>query len=65
MPNQFLVEIHDYLDRQIDAAKNDRDDARSIGDQERLEFSNGKLDELEHLRDYVSRRFDLLTQKYY
>ena len=65
MANQFLVEIHRYLSRQIDTADRARQEARSLGDSARQAFYAGKIDELHKLRAYISEKFDLLTQKYY
>jgi hypothetical protein len=65
MANQFLIEIHDYLSRQIDAAGEAMQEAATRGDRERQQLNAGKIDELKALRAYCSENFDLLTQKYY
>jgi hypothetical protein len=65
MANQFLVEIHRYLSRQIDTADRARHEAGSLGDGARQAFYTGKIDELNKLRAFISERFDLLTQKYF
>lgn len=65
MANQFLVEIHDYLSRHIEAASGAMQEAVSLEDQERQQFNAGKIDELRALRAYISEKFDLLTQRYY
>jgi hypothetical protein len=63
--NQFLVEIHDYISRQIESGVKDRTDAQSRQDVERTAFMDGKIDELEMIRRFLSDHFDLTTQKYY
>ena len=65
MANQFLVEIHDHVSRQIDAGARDRADAQSRQDSDRIAFMDGKLDELRKVRRFLTEHFDLTTQKYY
>ena len=65
MANQFLVEIHRYLSRQIDTATRANQEAASLGDKGRQEFYSGKIDELTNLRAFISEKFDLITQKYF
>jgi hypothetical protein len=65
MANQFLIAIHDYVSQQIDAAGEAMQEAASQEDREQQRFNSGKMDELEALRAYISKAFDLQTQKYY
>lgn len=65
MANQFLVEIHGYVNRQIEAGLRDRDKSKGRGDEDRLAFIDGKLSELRQIRTFLSDNFDLSTQKYY
>lgn len=65
MANQFLIDIHDYLSRHIEAASAAMQEAASLGDRERLQFNTGKVNELKSLRAYISEKYDLITQKYY
>jgi hypothetical protein len=65
MANQFLVEIHEYISRQIDAGIKNIADARSRRDQDRMVFMEGKIDELKIIRTFLSDHFNLSTQKYY
>ncbi len=65
MSNQFLVEIHDFISRQIETGLEGRDVALDRADEDRLCFLDGKLDELRSIRAYLSEHFDLVTQKYY
>ncbi|MEJ2156467.1 MAG: hypothetical protein P8X96_14100 [Desulfobacteraceae bacterium] len=65
MANQFLVEIHDYISRQIQSGIRERSDARSRQDEDRAAFMDGKIKELNRIRRFLSDHFDLTTQKYY
>ena len=65
MANQFLVEIHDYITRQIETDLKDKGAAGGQGDEKRLAFIDGHLFELYLIREFLSERFDLTTQKYY
>ena len=65
MANAFLVEIHDYISRQIEASQKYREEARERRDEKRLAFIDGHLLELRLMRQFISERFDLTTQKYY
>jgi hypothetical protein len=65
MANAFLVEIHDYISRQIEASLKYREEARDRSDEKRLAFIDGHLLELQLMRQFLSERFDLTTQKYF
>ena len=65
MANAFLVEIHDYISRQIEANLKYREEARDRRDEKRLAFIDGHLVELRLMRQFLSERFDLATQKYF
>lgn len=65
MANQFLVEIHDYISRQIEASLKYREQARDQGDAKRQAFIDGHLSELRLMREFLSEHFNLATQKYY
>ncbi len=65
MANQFLVEIHAYISRRIEAGLEDRSDAQSRQDAQRVAFMDGCIDELKTVRRFLSDHFDLTTQRYY
>jgi hypothetical protein len=65
MANQFLVQIHDYISRQIEVVLKDRGEAREQGNEKRLAFFDGHLAELRLIREFLSDSFDLTTQKYF
>lgn len=65
MANAFLVEIHDYISRQIETSLKYTEEARDRRDEKRLAFIDGHLIELRLMRQFLSERFDLTTQKYF
>lgn len=65
MANAFLVEIHDYISRQIEASLKYREEAQDQGDEKRLAYIDGHLVELRLVREFLSEHFNLATQKYY
>ena len=65
MANQFLVEIHDYISRQMEAGLKERGEARDRNDEKRMAFMDGHLSELRRIRTFLSEHFDLTTQMYY
>jgi hypothetical protein len=64
MANQFLIEIHTYLNRHMEAAGRTMQEAITLGDRKRQQFNAGKIEELKALKAYVGENFDLSTQKY-
>lgn len=65
MANEFLVDIHNHLSRQIEQSRTACEQARSERDENRFAFYDGKLDELMKLRSFLSQTFNLNTQRYY
>lgn len=65
MSNQFLVKLHNHITLQIDNTDRDKIQARSRGDNLHSTFLEGKSSELKKIRKFLSKNFDLITQKYY
>jgi len=65
MSHQFLAKIHDHLSRQIEATLRERALAQDMEDRDRALFLKGRADEMLSVRSFLSRHFDLATQKYY
>lgn len=65
MANQFLVEIHEYISTQMALGRQARTEAQSRGDRGHMKFCDGRMDELQTLRLFLSDQFDLDTQTYY
>ncbi len=65
MANDYLVEIHNYITQKIKESTATKDRARKQGNTREICFHSGQLAELIAIRDFLSTRFDLDTQKYY
>ncbi len=65
MTHEFSVEIHAYIKKKILAAEKGKTQAEAQDDNQTRRFYEGQLHELLHLRDFISERIDLKTQKYY
>ncbi len=65
MAHEHSVTIHDYLSLKIEDVKKKKDKAKSLGNDENIQFYNGQLDELLNIRKYLTDQIDLDTQKYY
>ena len=65
MSNQFLVKLHNHISSQIEHTDREKIQAQSRGDNQYTTFLNGKSSELKKIREYLSKNFDLITQKYY
>jgi hypothetical protein len=60
MPNEFSVEIHDYLSQKIAEAK------KAIAkNDDRSSFYRGQLEELLWIRKYLKENVDLKNFTYY
>ncbi len=71
MPNEFSVQIHDFLSAKrqhllIRKSSGDiTEERKSSGDITEEDFINGQLQEIDWLRDYLKEHFDLNDFKYY
>lgn len=65
MPNEYLVQIHDYIGEQIARARQNKLAAQRSNDIEAAWYCEGRLQELQALRKFISDNFDLLTQVYF
>jgi hypothetical protein len=65
MTHEFSVEIHEYIKTKIAEAQKGKKQADADGDAESGRFYEGQLHELLNLRDYLTAKVDLKTQKYY
>ena len=62
MPNDYSVEIHNYISRQIELTKQSL--AATETDLEQ-QFFRGKLDELQRLRKFLQDNIDLKDFNYF
>ena len=60
MPNEYSIEIHNYLNDQIEAAQ----DAISNGSPD-IHLQQGRLEQLFELRTFLQENIDLQDHKYF
>lgn len=65
MAHQFSVEIHDFLTTSMETARQALRQAQEQGRAEEAGYLEGRLEELQHLRELLSARYDLRFHKYY
>ena len=65
MTHAFSVEIHEYIKEKIAVAEKGKKQADTEGDRHTCRYFEGQLHELLKLREYLTSRVDLKTQKYY
>ena len=65
MTNHLLVEIHSHIGSLLNDCLQDLSEARAGKDEYQIEYLMGQLHELKVIRAFLSKHFDLSTQKYY
>ncbi len=65
MAHTYSVAIHHYISDKISAAETNAEQAKKQNDNESYHFYRGQLEELYKIREYLTARIDLQTQKYY
>lgn len=65
MANEFSVTIHDFISAQIAAGSRGKADAEQTDDRASVRYYEGRLQELNIIRQYMADNIDLKTQKYY
>lgn len=65
MANEYLIEIHNFVSKQIDIAKNRQSGAEKAKDKASQRFYDGQLAEWHWIRTYLAEKVDLKTQKYF
>jgi hypothetical protein len=65
MAHEYSVAIHQYIAHKISSIKAKESTAKKQNDIESYEFYRGQLQELFKIREYLTDRIDLRTQKYY
>jgi anti-sigma factor RsiW len=63
--NQILVQIHDYVSRQMEADRQRLSGALLSEDDAGVARLAGKVEQWQEIRDFLHRHFDLITVKYY
>ena len=65
MPNEYSIEIHNYITAQIRIHEQERANVGDDGTREEIRYLQGKLDELHWLRRYLADNVDLKNFTYY
>ncbi len=65
MAHEYSVKIHNYITDKIVNAEKMKKAAEKKDDFKARKFYEGQLDELLYMREYLTKRTDLNTQKYY
>ena len=65
MAHSYSVTIHDYISEKISVAKSMQEQAKVQNALENYNFYRGQLEELFKIREYLTDRIDLQTQKYF
>jgi hypothetical protein len=65
MANEYSVAIHNYISDKIAAAENTQKAAEKVNDLEAARYYEGRLQELNIIRQYMVDKIDLKTQKYF
>ena len=65
MANDYSVAIHNYISDKIAAVEKNKKDAEKKNDLASAGYYEGRLQELNTIRQYMVKKIDLKTQKYY
>ena len=65
MANEYLIDIHNYISKQIDLAQKSQTEAQEKNDRASQRFYKGQLSEWAWIRAYLAEKVDLKTQKYF
>ncbi len=65
MANEYLIDIHNYISKQIESAQKRQAEAQQKDDRASQRFYEGQLAEWAWIRAYLAERVDLKTQKYF
>ncbi len=65
MANDYSVAIHNYISDKITANEKNKKDAEKEKDLASTRYCEGRLRELNSIRQYMVEKIDLKTQKYF
>ena len=65
MAHSYSVTIHHYISEKISVARSKQENAEKQNDMENYHFYRGQLEELFKIREYLTDKIDLQTQKYF
>lgn len=64
MPNQYLIECHDYISQELIQLQFEQEKARVKGDAVKIHEIEGQRDALNGIRQYLAQNMNLKTQAY-
>ncbi len=65
MAHQYSVEIHNFLTSNLKEVTGELEVARENEDAVRISYLEGRLEELNHMRNLLTEKFDLSHRQYY
>jgi hypothetical protein len=65
MPNEYSVQFHDFITGEMEKARLQRAEAEQTGDDQKLSYWSGQLEEFTWLRAYLKEHVDLKDFIYY
>ena len=65
MTHEYSVQIHAWISERIDAVRQNMKRADGRNDDSESNYLRGHLQELYHIRQYLTDKIDLDTQEYY
>jgi hypothetical protein len=65
MTHEYSVEVQNYISAAISIIMEKKQAAEEKSDPRSVRFCEGQLEELYAIREYLTERIDLETQKYY
>lgn len=64
MPNEYLVECHDYISQELTQLQFERENAIVQGHAGKIHEIEGQRDALTGIREYLEQNINLETQSY-
>lgn len=64
MPNEYLIECHDYISQELARLQFEREKALVQGNAGKIHEIEGQLDALTGIRQYMEQNINLKTQSY-
>ena len=65
MPNDYSVQLHDFITEKINSASQQLAEAENSGDTEKQSYWRGQLEEFSWVRSYLKSHIDLKDFIYY
>ncbi len=65
MAHEYSMQVHDWLKEKIDSVNMNLKQVREKNDSQKENYYKGQLEQLREIRQYLTDKIDLDTQKYY